>query len=162
VRLSKDEIMTYNEYSKMMARRKRAKDAYWNTVLKTLYPVSVLEDAGFKLTPTSERWRGLDYDKDQRSILSPASDEETKLELVVNGALKPVNKLDIYKLTLMERREYEGEEFNRIRVVALYGKDETGQYWLHHLPPFYANASILACKTWLLDMSKDDVLIEAT
>jgi len=49
VRLSKDEIMTYNEYSKMMARRKRAKDAYWNTVLKTLYPVSVLEDAGFKL-----------------------------------------------------------------------------------------------------------------
>lgn len=43
--------------------------------------------------------------------------------------------------------------------VFLIGKEYTGQWWMHYLPPFYANARIPSCERWILQANRDDVLI---
>jgi len=48
----------------------------------------------------------------------------------------------------------------RIEDVVLIGKEYTGQWWMHHLPPFYANLSIQACERWIFNITKDDKIIK--
>ncbi|MEM4058431.1 MAG: hypothetical protein QXZ12_06890 [Thermoplasmata archaeon] len=44
--------------------------------------------------------------------------------------------------------------------VVLLGKEYTGQWWMHYLPPFYWNAKISTCERWILNIKKDDEIIK--
>ncbi|MEM4104697.1 MAG: hypothetical protein QXF80_06865, partial [Thermoplasmatales archaeon] len=46
-----------------------------------------------------------------------------------------------------------------IEHVFLLGKEYTGQWWMHSLPPGYWNRSIASCERWLLEMRRGDILV---
>lgn len=50
----------------------------------------------------------------------------------------------------------------RIDGAYLFGKEYTGQVWMHRIPPMLWNASIDTCERWILNISKDDKVVEET
>ena len=45
-------------------------------------------------------------------------------------------------------------------AVALMGRDEVGQYWMHVLPPEYRNSTMESCELWLAggEVEKDELI----
>lgn len=56
-----------------------------------------------------------------------------------------------------ERRTNGG--FSGMVFVALIGKEYTGQWWMHYLPPTHVNRSIAACERWILHTDGHDRLM---
>lgn len=50
---------------------------------------------------------------------------------------------------------------NRTRIVALMGRDETGQLWQHFLPDEYMTKRLGQCERYLLQADPDDEIITA-
>jgi hypothetical protein len=48
---------------------------------------------------------------------------------------------------------------NHEYAVALVGRDETGQTWMHYLPPVYRDRAIIECEIWLAGGLGGDSLI---
>ena len=52
--------------------------------------------------------------------------------------------------TATERNDWLYRAFrNRNYAIALIGRDETGQVWMHYLPPEYKDRTIIDCEIWL-------------
>ncbi|MEM3844088.1 hypothetical protein [Metallosphaera sp.] len=47
-----------------------------------------------------------------------------------------------------------------IRQVFLLGKEYTGQWWLHSVPPEYWKKSLAECERWVLNLKDGDVVVQ--
>ncbi|MEM4067483.1 MAG: hypothetical protein QXV17_11580 [Candidatus Micrarchaeaceae archaeon] len=51
------------------------------------------------------------------------------------------------------------KDYPYIRQVFLIGKEYTGYWWLHTVPPDYWDKSLAECERWLLNLGDDDVVV---
>ncbi|MHA1834123.1 MAG: hypothetical protein ACTSV7_09035, partial [Candidatus Baldrarchaeia archaeon] len=145
-------VISYKRYVEKIRRRKKAKEAYLRHLKKSVIRLETLaKRLGIRIG-RSER-RILDYDRESRTLQIPIDCELVIQKYYRNYFVNP--DVEIFKLVLVS---------DDVCVdVALMGRDEIGQIWLHHLPTFgYALAGIETCERWLLGISKWDVVVQQT
>ncbi len=104
------------------------------------------------------------------------SSNSTRLDLTREGVLHIPNSVSpevleratyhdgsrVSKLlfTLKDRNNWLYGMFrNHDYAVALVGIDETGQFWMHYLPPIYLDRAIIECEVWLAGGVAGDNLV---
>ncbi|MEM3844092.1 hypothetical protein [Metallosphaera sp.] len=83
------------------------------------------------------------------------------LTLPENPLLKVIVKSKGYDLagSVIFKVLIVNQNLSLIHQLFLIGKEYTGQWWLHNLPPTYWNKSISQCERWLLELKKDDIIV---
>ncbi len=62
--------------------------------------------------------------------------------------------------TVTEKNDWLYRAFRNHRyAVALMGRDETGQTWLHFTPPEYRDRAIVDCEIWLAGGAVEDTVV---
>ena len=120
------------------------------------YPLKILEKIGVRIYPVKQRnyWFRLELEGNVLKVPMEG------YKLVIQKYIRDLFDNIIFKLVLFSVRENEYlEEDYYVEAVALLGRDETGQLWMHFLPPRYYLASIEACERWLFRMDKEDVIV---
>jgi len=120
------------------------------------YPLKILEKIGVRIYPVKQRnyWFRLELEGNVLKVPMEG------YKLVIQKYIRDLFDNIIFKLVLFSARENEYlEEDYYVEAVALLGRDETGQLWMHFLPPRYYLASIEACERWLFRMDKEDVIV---
>jgi len=123
------------------------------------YPLKILEKIGVRIYPVKQRDYWFRFELEGNVLKVPMEG----YKLVIQKYIWDLFGNVIFKLVLFSERENEYlEEDYYVEAVALLGRDETGQLWMHFLPPRYYLASIEACERWLFGMSKEDVMVAQT
>jgi len=123
------------------------------------YPLKILGKIGVRIQPVKVQRRWFSLELEGNVLKVPMEG----YKLVIQKYVRDLFGNIIFKLVLFLERENEYlEEDYWVWAVALLGKDETGQRWMHFLPPRYYLASIEACERWLFRMSKEDIMVAQT
>jgi len=123
------------------------------------YPLKILGKIDVRIHPVKQRGYWFTFEL-EGNVLKVSMEG---YKLVIQKYVRDLFGNVIFKLVLFSERENEYlKEDYYVEAVALLGKDETGQLWMHFLPPFYYLASIEACERWLFGMSREDVMVMQT
>jgi hypothetical protein len=114
---------------------------------------SFLQELGLSVSSNSTR-----LDLTREGVLHvPSSVSAEVLERVTYHDGSRVAKL---LFTLKDRNNWLYGMFrNHEYAVALVGIDETGQFWMHYLPPVYLDRAIIECEVWLAGGVAGDNLV---
>jgi len=164
VRVNRDDIRDYDDVKKLYERRLKRRVAYWRYLTKTPFNLATLEKVGFETGYSPNAWR---VEVNKNCIVYDRGDN---IGLIVQDGLTLPSGAQVFKLILVGNYselsklivDENPHAYPGIRDVALCGKDEVGQFWLLHLPYWAANWHIPACERWILNMDKDDILVEQT
>jgi len=120
------------------------------------YPLKILEKIGVRIYPIKQRDYCFRLELEGNVLKVPMEG----YKLVIQKYIRDLYGNIIFKLVLFSERKSEYlEEDYWVEAVALLGRDETGQLWMHFLPPRYYLATIEACERWLFRMDKEDVMV---
>ena len=123
------------------------------------YPLKILEKIGIRIHPVKPREYGFTLEL-EGNVLKVTMEG---YKLVIQKYVWDLFGNIIFKLVLFSERENEYlDEDYYVEAVALLGRDETDQLWMHFLPPRYYLASIEACERWLFGMDKEDIMVMQT
>ncbi|MEM0299090.1 MAG: hypothetical protein QXU79_04010 [Candidatus Micrarchaeaceae archaeon] len=123
-----------------------------NIYLRSKYSIGdVLACHGLRILYNDSVWYASVYKDGEKYILSiPKS---PYLRAVVKSKGYDLSGSLIFKVIIVST------EFALIHQVFLIGKEYTGQWWMHSLPPEYWNKSIAMCERWLLGLKKGDTIV---
>jgi hypothetical protein len=99
-------------------------------------------------------------------VIGRGADEKllihSSLDVTVDEELTYVDGSHVAKM-IFEIKDNNRNLFARFRnsnyAVALVGRDEIGQLWMHFVPPDYRDKPILDCELWLVGGRQGDVII---
>ena len=73
-----------------------------------------------------------------------------RADVIDHAAYRDRSKVAKLIFTATERNDWLYRAFrNHNYAIALIGRDETGQVWMHYLPPEYKDRTIIDCEIWL-------------
>jgi len=145
-------VIQYNEWKRKHVERRRKLMA---KATKS-YPLSILEKIGVRIHPVKQQGYNVNFELDENILNVPMEG----YKLVIQKYILDLFGNIIFKLVLFSELDDEREYY--VSAVALLGRDETGQLWMHFLPPLYYLASIDACERWLFGMNKEDIMVTQT
>jgi hypothetical protein len=109
-----------------------------------------VEELGLTVRPTS----GV-IDITREGVLSILS--TVRVDVIEHVAYHDGSKLGKLVFAATERNDWLYRAFrNHSYAVALVGRDETGQVWMHYIPPEYRDRTILDCEIWLAGGEEGD------
>jgi len=149
------EVVSSEEFWRKRAERRR------KLMAKAVkgYPLKILSKIGIRIQLVRQLDSWLPMELEGNVLKVPMG----RRKLVIQRYIRDLFGNIIFKLVLFYERESRHlKEDYYVEGVALLGRDETGQLWMHFLPPLYYLASIEACERWLFRMRREDVLVAQT